>query len=272
MANRQVFRNRAELSRWLRKEAYKDEFKQAWALLVKAEQLMSSAVKADAQLAYPRALHLITGKAYKSYYSAVCLGRYGLTEDMGIVTRSLLNLDIVLKWISLSDREDRANRYLEWFWVEMYRLLSVLPAPADLESIIQKQYEKCKRLLEITDRSGKKVMPREWHNTTIKKMADEVDMTAYYAEYYKTLSATEHSSALSYFGMLSEAGPRGTTVVGLGDHRFLRPYLECAYVCFAEIIYRWNEEFNVTDDVTLDREVREGIDFFLSRRRLLPTQ
>jgi len=270
MPDNLTFKARAQLSRWLRKSAYKEEFGVAERLRSRAEQYMSTLVKADAELAYPRAVYLMTGKAYKSYCSALFLARYGFTEDMGVVVRSLLNLDIVLKWISSADREARAKRYLGWFWVEMHRLLTVLPAPPDMEVAIQRQYSKVKRLFEFQSSKGRTLMPREWHNTNIKEMADQVGMTGYYDEYYKTLSATEHSSALSYFGMLAESGPGGTTVIGLGDHRFLRPYLECAFVCFSEVIYVWNEVFGVMDSAVLDGELSADVEFFRAKRNVRP--
>src|SRR5712692_11977280 len=69
---------------------------------------------------YQAALQLIFPRAYKSFDSIRRLCEIASCEDAGVILRSLLNLLVVTRWISLKPLE-RAKKYLGWYWVEMHR-------------------------------------------------------------------------------------------------------------------------------------------------------
>lgn len=262
------FANRAELAAWIVNEGYKEHFAVANGFLNYSEGLMGNRVGADKESKYAHAMALLGGKAYKSYLSSVLLASQGLVEDMGIIARSLVNLCIVARWISHTDREARARRYIGWFWVEMYEMTRSTPAPPGVLTGLEKRYKSVRGLFQSRNKKGKLVSWKTWHNSSIKQMAREVGMLEYYQGYYAPLSATEHSSALAYFGMAATKTSGGDIVIGLGDHRFLAEYLKCVFVCFADVLALWNDVFKVAKEPELQAKISQGIDFFkrISRR------
>jgi len=261
------FTNESELRRWLETEKYPLHFEQCSRLIALAEEAMEKGGQRDAELSYPKAIALILAKAYKSFYSSVVLGRIGMTEDMGILVRSLLNLLIVAKWIAQEDREERASRYVQWFWVEMYRLLDQIQAPEDSRTVIEEEYEKRRVFFEVKKKGGK--LPLYWHNSNIKTMARETGLLQHYSVVYGPLSATEHSSPLSYFGMLSESeAPETVTKIRLRDHSLVPFYLGYGFQYLAGILWLWNDEFAALDKDFLDAQIRSSLDVFKSPAKL----
>jgi len=256
------FANRAELAAWILNDGYKEHFAVANGLLNYSERLMGNRVGADKDSKYAHAMALLGGKAYKSYLSSVLLGSQGLVEDMGIIARSLVNLCIVARWISDTDREARARRYIGWIWVEMFEMTRSIPAPPRVKVEIEKMHKSVRGLFQSRNKKGKLISWKYWHNSSIKQMASEVGMLEYYRGYYAPLSATEHSSALAYFGMAATKTSSGDIVIGLGDHRFLAEYLKCVFVCFADVLALWNDVFKVAKEPELQAKISQGIDFF----------
>ncbi|HXC48004.1 MAG TPA: DUF5677 domain-containing protein [Candidatus Sulfotelmatobacter sp.] len=256
------FANRTELAAWIANEGYKEHFAVANGFLSYSEGLMGNRVAADKDSRYAHAIALLGGKAYKSYLSSVLLASQGLVEDMGIIARSLVNLCIVARWITNTNREARARRYIGWIWVEMFEMTRSNPAPPGVQVGIDERYKSFRGLFQSRNKKGKLVSWKTWHNSSIKEMASEVGMLEYYQGYYAPLSATEHSSALAYFGMAGQKTPSGDIVIGLGDHRFLAEYLKCVFVCFADVLVLWNDVFKVVKEPELRGKISEGIDFF----------
>jgi len=260
------FENEAQFTSWLERQMYPRHFDYAYSLLSLAEDAMERKVEAPSSSAYARAIVLILGKAYKSYLSAVRLGSAGLTEDMGVIIRSLLNLYIIARWISKSHREDRARRYLAWFWIEMYRLLELVPTPADSRQEIEREYRRYKGLFEYRHRRGNLRMTVHWHRSNIKRMATETGLLQHYNVVYKPLSATEHSSALSYFGMLSESDKNNHTLIRLRDHEFVPFYLGYGYQYLAGVLFLWSHQFRVIEPNVFDTRVKGALDFFAQKQ------
>src|SRR6266403_2220321 len=147
------FANRTELAAWIVNEGYKEHFAVANGLLNYSEGLMGNRVGTDKDSRYAHAMALLGGKAYKSYLSSVLLASQGLVEDMGIIARSLVNLCIVARWISNTDREARARRYIGWFWVEMFEMTRSVPAPPRVLAGIEKG---CKSVRACSNRETRK--------------------------------------------------------------------------------------------------------------------
>jgi hypothetical protein len=264
------FANRAGLADWIVSKRYKEHFAVANELLNYSEELMGKSVRADKDSKYAHAIALLAGKAYKSYLSAVYLASQGLVEDMGIIARSLVNLCIVARWISNTDREARGRRYIGWIWVEMFEMTSSIPAPPKIRADIEKMYKSVKNLFQSKNKKGKLISWKYWHNSSIRQMASEVGMQEYYRGYYAPLSATEHSSALAYFGMGIAKTRSGDIEIGLGDHRFLAEYLKCVFVCFADVLTLWNDVFKSAEEHELQAKISHGLDFFKRIARQQP--
>jgi len=266
MIEDEQFEDEAELIQWLETQKYPEHFRWARMLRSKTEDALVKGGHAPSDSAYAKAVALIFGKAYKSHVSALCLAGRGLTEDLGVVVRSLLNLYIIARWIATADREARAVRYIEWFWVEMWKLMDLAQPPQSTRTDIEKEYTRAKPLFEYVDKKGKRRMPDTWHASNIKQMATEVGLLQHYQIVYAPLSAYEHSSSLGYFGMLSDADRQGGTLIRLRDHQFVPFYLGYGYQYLAGILWMWNEQFLAFDPAALDSELRRGVQFFTRRR------
>ena len=262
MMDDEHFQDEAEFTEWLETRKYPEHFKRAKLLRSKSEDALVKGGQAPSGSAYAKAVALIFGKAYKSYVSAIYLGARGLTEDMGVVIRSLLNLYIIAKWIGTKDREARAMRYLEWFWVEMYQLLDLIPVPQSSRDDIEQEHRRVRPLFEYVGKTRDRRMPDTWHGSNIKQMASEVGLTQHYQIVYKPLSAYEHSSSLAYFGMLSDAGREGGTLIRLRDHQFVPFYLGYGYQYLAGTLWIWNDQYSAFDAAVLETELKEGVAFF----------
>jgi hypothetical protein len=262
MMEDEQFKDEAEFTQWLETQKYPEHFRRARLLRSKTEDALVKGGLAPSGSAYAKAVALIFGKAYKSYVSALCLAGRGLTEDMGVVVRSLLNLFIIAKWIATADREARATRYLEWYWVEMYKLMDLIPAPQSAKTDIEQEYRRVKPFFEHMDKKGNMRMPVTWHGSNIRQMATEVGLVQHYQIVYAPLSAYEHSSSLAYFGMLSDADRDGGTLIRLRDHQFVPFYLGYGYQYLAGILWIWNDQYSAFNPRVLDTELMEGVQFF----------
>lgn len=254
------FETEEEMAVWIESRAYVRHFAYARKLLGLAEQAMLKGGAAVQGAAFPQAIALILAKAYKSFYSATLLGRLALTEDMGVLIRSLLNLHIIARWIAFSDTQNRAQRYVQWFWVEMRGLLDLIPAPEDSRKAIEEEYRKRKKLFGIKEKPRR---GQTWHGSTIRAMAEEVGLLQHYKIVYHPLSAMEHSSSLSYFGMLSESEtPENVTLVKVRSHQFVPYYLQYGFEYLAGVLSLWNREFSAFDPKELEVMVQEAVSFF----------
>jgi hypothetical protein len=114
---------------------------------------------------YYDALVLIFPRAYKSYDSIRRLCEVALCEDAAVILRSLLNLLVVTRWISLR-LHSRASKYLGWYWVEMHRETekSKFPVPPQHLAEIKTQFARVKVRFEYRDAKGKIRMPAQWYS------------------------------------------------------------------------------------------------------------
>jgi hypothetical protein len=69
---------------------------------------------------YEDALSPIFARAYKSFDAIRRLCEIASCEDAAVILRSLLNLLVVTRWISI-EPSGRSRKYLHWYWVQMYR-------------------------------------------------------------------------------------------------------------------------------------------------------
>jgi hypothetical protein len=162
---------------------------------------------------YDASLVLIFPRAYKSYDSIRRLSKVALCEVAAVILRCLLNLVVVTRWLSLNPKV-RAEKYLRWYWVEMYREAEQSPNlyPAAHLSEIRTKYAAFKSSFEYTDTKGQSRMAKQWYVpdvNTIFDMFKEVDMEKQYEEGYRPLSGVEHSDAMAYFAMVAASEHSG---------------------------------------------------------------
>ena len=249
------------------RKKYADAFFHAWTLFELAQEVLGE-FKGKAESAYDRAVWMICGRAYKSYHAILNLSEIAYTEDAGIILRSLFNLLVINRWIASGNQDERARKYLGWFWIEMKKNLDYDRGKVsdDLADKALKNYEAHKRFFEYKDDSGVTRMRKKWHEpeaATLEQMADGVGLKDHYEGLYRPLSSIEHSDAVAYFAMVSQTETKdGGPSLALHSDLFVPAYIRNAFQYFAEIFATWNSVHKGVDETKLSGVIQPGMDFF----------
>lgn len=227
---------------------------------------------------YDASLVLIFPRAYKSYDSIRRLCEVALCEDAAVILRCLLNLLVVTRWLSLNPKV-RAEKYLRWYWIEMYREAEQSPSlyPGAHLSEIRTKYAAFKSLFEYSDAKGQSKMAKQWYVPRVNTLFDmfkEVDMEKHYEEGYKPLSGVEHSDAMAYFAMVAASEHSGDTrQLAIQSDLFIPHYLRNAFQYFGDIFRLCNKTISLTDAQELEQTIKEGMDFYAGymRSKGIPT-
>jgi len=219
---------------------------------------------------YHRCLTLIFPRAYKSFDAIRKLCEVAYCEDAGVILRSLLNLLVVTRWISIEpDRDRRARRYLAWYWIAMQSDVQKfgLGLTPKAISYIQTHFDRAKKQFEYQDGKGNMQMPKQWYQPeaqTLKDMFTEVGLEKHYEEAYRPLSGIEHSDATTYLPMLM-----GMEQTNKDELRFeilndvnVPDYLRNAFQYFGEIFKLCNEGNRLVDSAKLEEIISEGLAFY----------
>ncbi len=182
------------------------------------------------------AQRLLFMKAFKSFWSIVVLSERRLTDDAGIILRSLFNLWIVARWIRCDPL--RAQRYREWFWIAARPIIEAAPertkAHPDLLSGISEGEA------FFREHGWKTGAGHEWHGSKIKDMAAEVGLSRHYEVVYRGLSSIEHSDVMAYLPAIKASGPR--LAFSLWSDATMGDYLGLSFCYFAQIFEEWNTD------------------------------
>lgn len=257
--NEDEFREKIYLS-------HKEHFDHLYELFKFAEATMST-YKGWAETSYQTAQWLIFARAYKSFDSIRRLCEIASCEDAAVVLRSLLNLMVVTRWISI-DPEPRAKKYLAWYWIQMYSDLQIFKdvVPPLLIPIIQQRFEAAKVLFEYKNAAGETKLAKKWHEPEAFQIRDlfvQVDLEKQYEEAYKPLSGIEHSDATAFAGMI-------LPMENDGDERRLEVqsdfwvphYLRNSFQYFKDIFSICNEALHFADPKEFEKIVVAGMKFY----------
>ena len=148
------------------------------------------------------AIVLIFPRAFKAYDSIRMLCEVWSCEDAAVILRCLLNLMVLNRWISQKPQE-RASKYLAWYWVEMYRQTTQRPDkfPSHWIEDIQRHFDRVKSKFEYTDPKGKKKFARHWYEPEVRSIYDlfkEVDLEGHYTEAYGLSFCLELSTLVQW--------------------------------------------------------------------------
>ena len=153
-------------------EKYKDHFDHFYRLYQFAEWALVGygGMSVDA---YHVTLQMICPRAFKSFDSVRRLCEVASCEDAAIVLRSLLNLLVVTRWISM-DSKKRGRKYLAWYWVQMRRdaehFKDIIPSAwvADIE----RHYKTVKPQFEYKDKKDHTRMAKQWYEPEAHSILD----------------------------------------------------------------------------------------------------
>ncbi len=247
-------------------QKYQKHFDHLYRLHQFAEEAMCN-YKDLAATAYETSLWLIFARAFKSFDSIRRLCEVVLCEDAAVVLRSLLNLLVVTRWISL-DPQKRASKYLAWYWIEMHSDAEQFKdrIPPEWMPIIQNHYEDAKRQFEYKDAKGRHRLAEKWYEPdayTIRDLFAQVDLEKQYEEGYKPLSGVEHSDATAYFAMIAPMQKDGDEKrLEVHSDLFVPHYLRNVFQYFADVFRICNQALSVADAEKFEEIVAAGINFY----------
>lgn len=249
------------------REKYPDHFGHAWTLFEFAQDALGR-FEGDAHTPLRKAMAFIGGRAFKSYHAILNLCEIAYTEDAAVILRSLFNLLVITRWLIADQSEERARKYIAWFWIAMNEDLGrgATTITPELAAMVREQYENHRRIFEYRDEHGQEKTRKKWHEpeaANIFEMAEQVELMPHYEGLYRPLSSIEHSDAVAYFAMVSAAEPKGSGL-GLALHSdlFVPAYVRNAFQYFGEILSSWNRMLQGVQEAELKKVIDTGMQFF----------
>ncbi len=247
-------------------ETHREHWDHVYTLHRFAEGAMCS-YKGFANTPYKECLILIFARAFKSYDAVRRLCEVASCEDAAVILRSLLNLLVVVRWISL-DEQKRARRYSHWYWVRMYEEIQKMKdsVSPDRLQFIQDRYDRVKSQFQYKDKKGAIRFFDHWYQpeaNTIRDLFVQVDLEKHYEEAYRPLSGIEHSDATAFLQMI-------TSVEAATDERrleiqsdlFVPEYLRNAFQYFGDILSLCNRTIPLCNPSELEEILTVGKQFF----------
>jgi hypothetical protein len=183
------------------------------------DELLSLALQASPWLPDPSQTYgeVITAffiKALSSFRGVILLCEAGFGYEAGLIVRSLLNLSILVKWTE-QEKEERAYRFLGWFWKQRTDYIKSTGKTAT--AIGQAAWDKVKHLFKKTD--------QYWYGKTrIRQLAASLKEDTpppdgygswaelHYVKAYTVLSDIEHSNPIASSAFLARA--KGRYLIG----------------------------------------------------------
>lgn len=262
---------------------YREHFNHVYRLLEFAQEAISKyKYSGNWPTPYHRCLTLIFPRAYKSFDAIRRLCEVAYCEDAGVILRSLLNLLVVTRWISIEpERDRRARKYLAWYWIAMQsdvQKFGLRVAPKGI-SYIQTHYDRAKKQFEYRDDKGNTQMPKQWYQPeaqTLRDLFGEVGLEKHYEEAYRPLSGIEHSDATTYLPMLMsiEQNKEDEMRLEILNDVNVPDYLRNAFQYFGEIFKLCNEGDRLGDGTRLQQILSDGVEFYkteMQSRGISPT-
>jgi len=154
---------------------YAQHFEHADAILEFAQNAMGS-FTGKTGTARRTAMSLIFGRAYKSYYSILKLCEIAYTEDAGIVLRALFNLFVIARWILAKNCDERARKYLGWYWVVLRKIFDEHAAGIAVNPETNKwifdEYQHHKKLFEYKVKGGNRRVAKKWYDLSCQCLSN----------------------------------------------------------------------------------------------------
>jgi len=163
--------------------------------------------------------------------------------------------------------QERARKYLAWYWVEMYREAkqAMDPIPASWIADIDRHYAVIKSQFEYKDKKGQTRMAKQWYEPEAHSIFDlfkEVRLERQYEEGYKPLSGIEHSDPMAFFAMVGQGERKGNErKLEVQSDLFVPHYLRNAFQYFADIFRICNKTIALVDGKKLEEVVSAGMKF-----------
>ncbi|MBU1033945.1 helix-turn-helix domain-containing protein [Patescibacteria group bacterium] len=157
---------------------------------------------------------MFLGKSYKTHDAAITLCEKGFGEDAAIITRSLFENFINLKYILSVEDDGLATRYMEFDFVLQKTMLDYFQKKPNLLKILEERESRPKpddTDIKTINKKSKEVIKKHnfdirtgWSGKTIKKMASSVGRLEQWETIYRLQCQLSHPSPRGMNGYFSK--------------------------------------------------------------------
>lgn len=150
-------------------------------------------------------------KFHKSMLSFRLLVVSGFNEDASIILRTMVEIAIILAYIS-KEPEKRLNRFIEYKHIAEHRLLETIEKHYTNSNIDEQRRNKIKENYEANKSNYKN--KAQWSELSIADMAKDVGMDFWYEAVYKLDSSYVHSNITASKGFMFDDNDELLLAVG----------------------------------------------------------
>ncbi|AUS27797.1 MULTISPECIES: DUF5677 domain-containing protein [Paenibacillus] len=150
-------------------------------------------------------------KFHKSLLSFRLLVVSGFNEDASIILRTMVEIAIVIAYIS-KEPEKRLDRFIEYRHIAEHRLLETIEKHYNGSKIDEQRRNKIKENYEANKRNYKN--KAQWSEISIADMAKDVSMDFWYEAVYKLDSSYVHSNITASKGFMFDDNDELSVAVG----------------------------------------------------------
>jgi hypothetical protein len=154
-------------------------------------------------------------KASHTAFAIASLVSIELWQDSIMLSRTLLDLEIVMKWLLHKDTELRLEAYKQGLEQEKKRFTNKMQAGKSISS-------KVANLLfteeAVNDNNYNEKLERSWSGMTLREMSEEVAMEGNYDMSYWISSIFLHSHYLSITSLIAEKDDTENPIFNFFDH------------------------------------------------------
>lgn len=197
----------------------------------------------------------IIGKAIKTHSAILMLCINGYGEDASVLTRSLFEMLLDVKYILKENTEERLSRYWDHNWKIKELYLQALSkhfgnAGYDEAQVNEDEREKiigeAARVKQKNNYKG-----NGWSDKNRREMAKDVGMLADYDITYKMMSGLTHTDSLGLDSYAS-LDKNGNPFINMEpSDKYVNETLVSAFEYFFNLVDKWNEllELAMDDDI-----------------------
>lgn len=194
------------------------------------------------EMVWRRTLHAFSAKADRTFCAALILCSDGFTEDAVMLTRSLLELDVCLRYVSL-DPQPRVMEMIYESEREYKKELEGMAKVRGLDTELKQALDEVNARLSEIERDCE-IEPRKWKKTTMWKKATVAALEDHYFVFQKWsgLVHADPNKLIPYI-RLDETSGDSFAVDSTPKGKDLEKVLVSAAAYFADIFVLRNERF-----------------------------
>ncbi len=196
-------------------------------------------------------------KSVKTFRAIHLLCVHGLCEDAETLLRTLAEVLADIKYLAKEDREDRAEKYLDFTVIQDQKLINATEQnpklqgmfPDDVKAIVRQRIDGAKARMN-EEEFEERYKASAWHGRPIEQIMREVGMQSVYDLPFRQGSRAAHATDL--FDHIEWKPENGFTLKLIPGDKWAGPVLGASNLFFLEIL----KEVNAIARFGEDEEIR----------------